>query len=41
MADKHLALFLMMNEWVKVKQEGKDLASFLNGKGIRKLLFTG
>ena len=28
MSDKHLALFLMMNQWVKVKQEGKNLASY-------------
>ena len=26
-SDKHLALFLMMNQWVKVKQEGKTLES--------------
>lgn len=23
MSDKHLALFLMMNQWVKIKQEGR------------------
>ena len=27
MSDKHLSLFLMMNQWVKVKQEGKNLSS--------------
>ena len=27
MSDKHLALFLMMNQWVKVKQDGKNLSS--------------
>ena len=31
MSDKHLALFLMMNQWVKVKQEGKGLAVETNG----------
>lgn len=30
MSDKHLALFLMMNQWVKVKQQGKNLSSYLN-----------
>ena len=25
LSDKHLALFMMMNQWVKVKQEGKNL----------------
>ena len=28
MSDKHLALFLMMNQWVKVKQEGKNLETY-------------
>ena len=31
MSDKHLALFLMMNQWVKVKQEGKNLSDYFNG----------
>lgn len=26
MSDKHLALFLMKNQWVKIKQEGKNLS---------------
>ena len=26
LADKHLALFLLMNQWMKVKQNGKSLA---------------
>ena len=26
MSAKHLKLFLMMNQWVKVKQEGKNLS---------------
>lgn len=28
-SDKHLTLYLMMNQWVKVKQEGKNLADYL------------
>lgn len=39
MSDKHLALFLMMNEWVKLKQEGRSLAAFLRRKGIKRLRF--
>ena len=35
-ADKHLALFLMMNQWVKVKQEGKNLGSYFEKNGDRK-----
>ena len=29
MAEKHLALFLMMNRWVEVKQQGKSPADYL------------
>lgn len=29
MSDKHLALFLMMNQWVHVKQQGKSLVDYL------------
>lgn len=28
LAYKHLALFQMMNQWVKVKQAGKNLSSY-------------
>ena len=37
MSDKHLALFQMMNQWVRVKQEGKDLASYLEAKGYKRI----
>ena len=40
-ADKHLALFLMMNQWVKVKQEGKNLAQYLDKKGYKKIAIYG
>lgn len=36
MSDKHLALFLMMNQWVKVKQEGKNLAEYFKGNSYKK-----
>lgn len=41
MSDKHLALFLMMNQWVKVKQEGKNLASYFEKKGLKKIAIYG
>lgn len=41
MSDKHLALFLMMNQWVKVKQEGKNLASYFEKKGYREIAIYG
>lgn len=41
MSDKHLSLFLMMNQWVKVKQEGKNLASYFEKNGYRKIAVYG
>lgn len=40
-ANKHLALFLMMNQWVKVKQEGKNLASWFEENGYKKIAVYG
>lgn len=40
MSDKHLALFLMMNQWVKVKQDGKTFLPILKRTGIRRLRST-
>ena len=41
MSDKHLALFLMMNQWVKVKQEGKTLESYFRKNGYKKIAIYG
>lgn len=41
MSDKHLALFLMMNQWVKVKQEGKNLASYFEKNGYKRIAVYG
>lgn len=41
MSDKHLELFLMMNQWVKVKQEGKQLASYFEKKGYKTIAVYG
>lgn len=41
MSDKHLALFLMMNQWVKVKQEGKNLSSYFETNGYKKIAIYG
>lgn len=41
MSDKHLALFLMMNQWVKVKQEGKSLSSYFDRNGYKKIAIYG
>ena len=34
-ADKHMSLFLMMNQWVKVKQDGKNLSSYFEKEGYK------
>lgn len=41
MSDKHLALFLMMNQWVKVKQAGKSLATYFENNNYRKIAVYG
>lgn len=41
MSDKHLALFLMMNQWVKVKQEGKSPMTYLEKNDYRKIAIYG
>ena len=35
LSDKHLALFMMMNQWVKVKQEGKNLSEYFEKQGYK------
>lgn len=41
MSNKHLSLFLMMNQWVKVKQEGKNLSSYFDENGYKKIAIYG
>lgn len=41
MSDKHLALFRMMNQWVKVKQDGKNLSEYFEKHGYRKIAIYG
>lgn len=41
MSDKHLALFLMMNQWVKIKQEGKQIADYLGKNGYKTIAVYG
>lgn len=41
LADKHLALYLMMNQWVKVKQRGKNLSSYFEDHGYKKIAIYG
>ncbi|MDE6435781.1 MAG: hypothetical protein K2L07_16345 [Lachnospiraceae bacterium] len=41
MSEKHLALFLMMNQWVKVKQEGKNLSAYFEKEGFKNIAVYG
>ncbi len=40
-SDKHLGLFLLMNRWVQVKQEGKNLSSYFESNGYKKIAIYG
>lgn len=41
LSDKHLMLFLLMNEWVKVKQQGKSVSDKLLQQDIHKVAVYG
>lgn len=41
MSDKHLAMFLMMNQWVKVKQAGKTLSSYFEIRNYHEIAIYG
>ena len=41
LSDKHLAMFKMMNQWVKVKQEGKNLSEYFEREGYRNIAVYG
>lgn len=41
LSDKHLALFLLMNQWVKIKQENKNVSSYLEKHGYMKIAIYG
>lgn len=40
-SEKHLALYQMMNQWVRLKQEGKNLAYFFEKNGYGKIAIYG
>ena len=41
LADKHLALFLMMNQWIKAEQNGKELSKYLLQNGYKDIAVYG
>lgn len=40
-SEKYLELFLLMNQWVKVKQEGKSIVDYLFHKGYKTISIYG
>ena len=41
MSDKHLSLFLMMNGWVKIKQNGKNLLDYFVRNNYNRIAIYG
>mgnify|MGYP002509499308 CR=1 FL=1 len=41
LSDKHLMLFLLMNEWVKVKQQNKSVEGSLAKQGYKRIGIYG
>jgi len=41
MSNKHFALFKMMNQWVRVKQEGKNLSEYFEKNGYQRIAIYG
>lgn len=41
MSNKHLELFKMMNQWVRIKQEGKNLSEYFEKNGYQKIAIYG
>ncbi len=41
LASKHFWLFMLMNRWVEIKQEGKNIADYLEAKGYYDIAVYG
>lgn len=41
MSEKHLALYLLMNRWVEVKQEGKNLVDYFHKNNYKTIAIYG
>ena len=41
LSDKHLSLFIMMKQWVEVKQEGKNLSEYFERSGYKNIAIYG
>lgn len=41
MSQKHFNMFMLMNRWVRTKQEGKSIAGYLEERKLRKVAIYG
>lgn len=41
LSDKHLTLFLMMDQWMKIRQDGKSIDLYLVEEGYKKIAIYG
>lgn len=41
MSDKHLALMLLFNQWMIVKQSGRDIKEYFRNNGYKKIVVYG
>lgn len=41
LSDKHLALFMLMNEWLKIKQEGKKIKNYFEKNDYKTIAIYG
>lgn len=41
LSEKHLALFVLMDRWVELKQEGKNLTEYFEQNGYRSVAIYG
>lgn len=41
LSDKHFALFQMMNQWVRIKQDGKNLSEYFENAGYKNIAIYG
>lgn len=41
LSDKHLALYMLMNDWVRIKQKNKSIADYLAKNGYKEIAIYG
>lgn len=41
LSDKHFTLFMLMNEWMKSKQEGRSIGEYFEKKGYKTIAIYG